>query len=228
MWGDVFEIRYDPNQASASDKSLDLPGLLHDPAPVRGLLKLEQLREYLKYCSDKDPKQINSILSTSTPTEGDESMGPLVAMYSNTSAYGRKYARSASGQKLGRLSRSAAYRTHGVGIDIENCHPSLLLRLLIRAFCSDVGNPEDAKTAYPALTVYVARYKDWASFADAYYDYTPREANTPTRAIFGGGRCPPGDVPSLQILRMEVRQAATYLCPHRARDHLGKHYARRA
>ena len=36
-----------------------------------------------------------------------------------------------------------------------------------------------------------------------------------------------GGVPLLHTLRTEVRQAATYLCSHRARDHLGKHYAHR-
>ena len=63
---------------------------------------------------------------------------------------------------------------------------------------------------------------------EAYYDYAPREAKTSIDAIFGGGRYPLGDVPFLHTIRTEVRQAATYLCPHRARDHLGKHYAHRA
>ena len=228
LWGDVFAIRYDSNQAAVPEKSLDPPGVLQDPVHVREILNLGNLREFLQYCSDKDSKQIDSILSAATPVEGDEPLGSLVAPYSNTSAYGRKYARSASGQKLSRLGRSVAYRSHGVDIDIENCHASLLLRLLIQAFCCDGRNPEDAKTAHPVLSLYVAHYKEWRTFVEAYYDYTPTEAKKSTNAIFGGGRCPPGDAPCLHALRVEVSQAATYLCSHRIRAHLGKHYARRA
>ena len=95
-WGGVFAIRYDANQDAITDKSLDPPGLPQDPVPVREVLNLEKLREYLQYRPDKDSEQIDSILSASTPVEGDEHLGPLVAMYSNTSAYGGKYARSAS------------------------------------------------------------------------------------------------------------------------------------
>ena len=110
------------------------PGLPQDPAHAREVLNLERLRIYLQYCSDKRSKQIDSILSAETPVGCDGQMGPLVAMCSNTSAYGEKYAMSASGKKLSRLGRIVAYRTHGVDIDIENCRPSPLLRLLIRAY----------------------------------------------------------------------------------------------
>ena len=114
-----------------------------------------------------------------------------------------------------------------MGIDIENCRQSLLSRLLIRAYFLDGRSPGDAKAAHAVLSLYVARYKEWRTFAEAYRDYAPMEAGTSIDAIFGGGRCPPGDFPSLHALRMEVRQAATYICPHRIHAHLGKHYAHR-
>ena len=102
LWGDVFAIRYDSYEAAIPNKSLDPPGVPQDPVPVREVLNLEKLRGYLQYCSDKDSRQIDSILGAATPVGGDGEMGSLVAMYSNTSAYGRKYARSASAQKLSR------------------------------------------------------------------------------------------------------------------------------
>ena len=68
-------------------------------------------------------------------------MGTLVVPYSNSSAYGRMYARVASRQKLSRLGKSAAFRPHAVDIDMENCHPTLMARVLRDAYSSD-GNGE--------------------------------------------------------------------------------------
>ena len=99
LWGDVFATRYDSYQDTIPDKSLGPPGVPQDPAPVREKLDLGKLREYMQNRPDKDSEKIDSVLSASTPTEGDGETGSIVAMYSNTSAYGRKYARSASAQK---------------------------------------------------------------------------------------------------------------------------------
>ena len=42
---DVFAIRSAANQAAASDKSIDSPGLLQGPFPVMEVSNLEKLRE---------------------------------------------------------------------------------------------------------------------------------------------------------------------------------------
>ena len=62
---------YDANQEAASGKSIDPHGVLQDPGTVWGVLNLAKLREYIRNFSDKDAKQIDSILSTSTPIGGD-------------------------------------------------------------------------------------------------------------------------------------------------------------
>ena len=83
------------------------------------------------------------------------------------------------------------------------------------------------ETAYRTIALYVAHYKDWVAFEEAYYNYNPMESSASIDAIFGCGRCPDGKVPFLRAIQPEARKAATYLCSHMIRAHLGQHYARR-
>ena len=92
-------------------------------------------------------------------------MGPLVVPYSNSSAYGRMRARGPSRQKLSILIKTASFRPHAVDIDMENCRPTLLARVLRGAYSSG-GNDEAMYSAAPStLRSYLDIYKEWRTFA---------------------------------------------------------------
>ena len=226
---DIFEIRYDYSEPEESGRmESGAAGEKNEASPIREIFNMRSLREYIPHCR-KEPefneeKIIGDILNAATPSAGSDSMGSLVVPYCNSSSYGRMYARGPSCQKLSRLGKSAAFRSHAVDIDMENCHPTLLARLLREAYTSDENDVATYISAFPTLCSYVENYREWRTFAQSYYDVSLQDAKKILIRIFYGGRCPRGDVPFLHQLRIEVMKAAKYLAGHRFYAHLGVFY----
>ena len=144
----------------------------------------------------------------------------MVVQYSNNAAYGRKYARGASSQRLSRNARGAAFRRHSVDVDMENFHPSLLIKTLRETPDSDGRSKGIVERSYHVLTKYVLYYKGgWGGgggggiplFLRSYYVVGAKEAKEMPDGIFYGGGRTAGDGPFLHIIRCEAKAAAEYL-----------------
>ena len=80
------------------------------------------------------------------------------------------------------------------------------------------GAQKTRRRLTPRYPMYVAHYKEWRTFVAPYYDYAQMEAKTSIDAIFGGGRCPPGDAPFLHALRVELNKGDVSLLTQGARE----------
>ena len=78
-------------------------------------------------------------------------------------------------------------------MDIENCHPTMFVRVIIEAYASDNNDEAASSAAFPTIYRYVESYKEWRMFAQSYYDVGLQKAKKILSRLFYGGRCPRGD-----------------------------------
>ena len=95
--------------------------------------------------------------------------------------------RATSCQRLSREGRSAAFRSHAVDVDMENCHAALLLRLLRQTYAVDSNDSVATAEAFPMLVNYVEYYRDWRRFVQEYYDLSIGDAKKALNTLFYGG-----------------------------------------
>ena len=111
----------------------------------------------------------------------------MAAPYSNSSAYGRKYSRAPSRQRLRRVGRRASFRSHAVDVDVGNCHATLLLRIPLQSYAGDSNDDGARSENSPILVNYVEYYRDWGKFAQEYYEVSMGDAQKVLNTLFYGG-----------------------------------------
>ena len=98
-WGDVLAHRSDKVHPGESHKVHTAPS--NEPVVIKEFFDVEGLRSYIPHCSKERAEACKSLLNCATPTETEQGFAEIEVPYSNTVAYGRKYARGASCQKIG-------------------------------------------------------------------------------------------------------------------------------
>ena len=226
-WGDVLSARYQKCFPVTETNTSKVEGVSKEPIVIREILDVEGLETFWSVCSDKHKSACSDLIGKAVATPDQHTIGALAVPYANTNAYGRKYARGPSLQKIGREGRDAALRKIGVDVDMENCHPSLMRILLERTHRSDGEDVDYVRRTYPMMMLYVDNYKKWRIFCMEYYKVDLEVAKGYILKIYYGGGCPKGDVPFLHALRVEVGNATKYLTSHRFYERLGSYYSSR-
>ena len=220
-WGDVLARRSEKVHPAETHKVHTAPP--NEPVLIKEFFDVRGLRSYIPHCTAERAEACYSLLNYATSRETDQGFAEVEVPYSNTAAYGRKYARGASCQKIGREGRKAVFRRCGVDVDICNCHPSLVRQLLIRSFVSEKATWGSVDTMYPMLYLFVENYTHWRRFCCEYFDVGPEKGKEMLHTIVYGGNVR-GDVPFLHALRFEMRKAAEYLCGRPNYAHLQEYY----
>ena len=226
-WGDVLSVRYPKCFPATEANTSKVEGASKEPVTIREIVDLEGLGTFWGVCSGKHKSARSDLIGKAVATPEHHTIGALAVPYANTNAYGRKYARGPSLQKIGRAGRDAALRTIGVDVDMENCHPSIMRILLERTHTSDGEDVDYVRRTYPMMTLYADNYKKWRNFCMGYYEVDLETENGYIIKIYYGGGCPRGDVPFLHALRVEVANAKKYLTSHRFYERLGSYYSSR-
>ena len=137
-WGDVLSVRYEKCFPVSENKATMVEGAPSDPVIIREVFDIDGLNQYWGVCSDKHKPAFSDLIGKAVALPGSKSTGAHAVPYSNTNAYGRKYARGPSLQKIGRDGGGDyVLRKVGVGVDMVNCHPSLMRILLRKTHTSD-------------------------------------------------------------------------------------------
>ena len=227
-WASIYDIRYDYKPADDAPEDGWPRGSKNEPVTVREVVDVRELRNCFPYCRKgahvDEERLIADITNTAIHIPGSPKLGSTVVPYPNIFAYGRKYARAPSLQRPSRVGRGAASRSNAVGVDMENCHATLLLRILRQSYAVDSKDEGARGENSPALVNNVEYYRDWGKFFQEYYDVSIGEAGKVPNTLFYGGFCPRGDVPLLHLRMMEIMRAALFLAGHRRYKHLSGYY----
>lgn len=167
-------------------------------------INLSTLEAYARARTDRRQDLLDAYLTRHRRdgfSNGDYST--IEVEYYSRPYYGRLIARGASGQKITREARMAAFSPHCVEIDAPCCHPRLLVQKL-----RDAGLWDDLK--YPMLGLVVLHCNNWRQCLATYSDYTVTDAKVELIRIFYGGR-PNIEAPFLLKLCDEVQRAAVAL-----------------
>ena len=130
-----------------------------------------------------------------------------VTYYRKLGIAGRRYARGPSAQKLCKIAKRACFTTHTftspdglicVDVDINNCYPTLLRKLLL-----EVMSAADFEEEFPMLDAYVSNYRAWR---DLLAQYGVSKAKRELVRLFFLGK-PSVDLPMLWALAAEVCKA---------------------
>ena len=226
-WGDVLSVRYERCYPIPENQPRKTEGAAKEPVIVRDILGLECINKYWEICSDKHKSACADLIGKAAANPEGRPHGTVAVPYSNTNAYGRKYARGPSLQKIGRAGRNAALRKNGVDVDMENCHPSLMRIPLGKTHTSDGEDGGYVKRTYHMVILYTDNYRKWRNFCMGYYDVDVDTAVGHINKIYYGGGCHRGELPSLHALRVAVAKATEYLTPQRFYERLGLYYTAR-
>jgi hypothetical protein len=223
QWGDVFAHR--DEQLTYTDKPpiVEWTELVEqlkrgefDPSVAFGAVQCECL-EYVNVTNlalhhasgtDRRPAQLQAYLSrvNADGIPDGPSHRVLNMSYSTKPGYGRKMARGASGQKLTREARAAAFGDTALEIDMPCSHPRLLLAKL-----KVLGLFKPAE--YPMLVAFCEHFAAWRDAVKEMKQITEQQAKMAVLMIFYGGR-DFEDIPFLRKLTAEVQVASRVIMAH--------------
>ena len=222
-WGDILTRRRDKLQPNETHNAHTTS--TGEPVVIKEVFDIGGLRSYIPHCGKDRTGAFESLRNSAIPITRGEELAEIQVPYSDAISYGRKYARGAPCQKIGRVGGNAVFRRRASDEDICNCHPSLVRILLRRAYAPDNTHGKCADAMYHMLNLATDNYIEWREFCAEYYGAGPKKAKAILNSIIYG-RNVTGGVPFLHALMLEIRKAAEYLCNHTDYVHLQMYYDR--